>query len=132
MSAVLEPWGAISPRHSTFDVSSYYWLEFYVRSSSEQEPQLSVFFDAADGTRLPPAPVNDCRHIQGGTIEMGVWKKVRIPLSTLNPSGVALSRVSIQNESGAQTALFWVDGLRLVAAQEPSAWVYLPLVVRSQ
>jgi hypothetical protein len=132
MSAVLGPWGAISPRRSTFDASPYYWLEFYVRGSSEDEPQLSVFFDAADGTRLPPAPVNDCRHIKDGTIEIGVWKKVRIPLSVLNPSGVALSRLSIQNKGDAQTALFWVDGLRLVAAQEPSAWSYLPLVVRCQ
>jgi hypothetical protein len=129
IAAVLGPWGAISPRRTPFDVARYHWLEFYVHSSSEQEPQLVVFFDAADGTHLPPAPVNDCRHIDEGTIGMGEWKLVRIPLETLNPAGVALSRLSIQNASGEQTAQFWVDGVRLVAAQEPSEQVYVPLVL---
>jgi hypothetical protein len=132
LSAVLGPWGAISPRRSVFDVGQYHWLEFYVRGSfDEQEPQLAVFFDAVDGTRLPPAPVNDCRYIDGGSIEAGVWKRVRIPLSVLNPSGGALSRVSIQNESDEQTAQFWVDGMRFVAAQEASTQVYIPLVLAS-
>jgi hypothetical protein len=130
IAAVLGPWGAISPRHSTFSADQYHWLEFYVRGSVGQEPQLVVFFDAADGTRLPPVPVNDCRFIGGGTIGAGEWKLVRIPLETLNPAGRSLSRLSIQNESDEQTTQFWVDGVRLVAAQEPSARVFAPLVVR--
>ena len=112
-----------------FSANQYHWLEFHVQGSAGQEPQLVVFFDDAGGTRLPPVPVNDCRYIGDGTIEEGEWKLVRIPLETLNPSGVSLSRLSIQNESGEQTAEFWVDGVRLVAAQEPSSQVFIPLVV---
>jgi hypothetical protein len=129
ISAVLGPWGAISPRRSTFTVDQYRWLEFYVRGPADQQPQLVVFFDGADGTQLPPVPVNDCRHISGGTIEAEGWKLVRIPLETLNPSGLALSRLSIQNKSDEQTGELWVDGVRLVAAQEPSARVFIPLAV---
>jgi len=101
-----------------------------VRGSSEGEPQLRVYLETADGVRLVAAPVNDCRHIAGGHVEAEVWKRVRIPLQDLNPNGLPVVRLTIQNASGAPSPLFWLDNLRLVAAREPAHRVFLPLTVR--
>jgi len=114
----LDAWGALSLWHPAFSAGQYHWLEFYVRGSSSSQPDLVAFFDAEDGTRLSPVPVNDCRHIEAGTIDSGTWKRVRIPLSDLNVPGLDLTRLSIQNRSGEHAALFWIDDIRLVGATE--------------
>jgi hypothetical protein len=114
----LDPWGALSLWHPAFSSSQYHWLEFYVRGSSSSQPDLVAFLDAQDGTRLSPVPVNDCRHIEGGTIDPGTWKQVRIPLSDLNVPGLDLTRLSIQNGSSEDGASFWIDDIRLVGATE--------------
>ncbi len=114
----LDPWGALSLWHPAFTSGQYHWLEFYVRGSSSSQPDLVVFFDAEDGTRLSPVPVNDCRHMEGGTINAGTWKRVRIPLSDLNAPGLDLTRLSIQNGSSEDRASFWIDDIRLVGATE--------------
>jgi hypothetical protein len=114
----LGPWGALSLWHPAFSSSQYHWLEFYVRGSSSSQPDLVAFFDGEDGTRLSPVPVNDCRHIEAGTIDAGTWKRVRIPLSDLNVPGLDLTRLSIQNKSSEDGALFWIDDIRLVGATE--------------
>jgi len=134
IAVTLGPWGALSLWHPAFGSGQYHWLEFYVRGSSSSQPNLSVFFDAENGTKLVHVPVNDCRHIAAGTINAGTWKRVRIPLSYLNAPNLSLTRLTIQDKSGQGSALFWIDDLRLVGAKEPefSSWVYLPVVVRNQ
>jgi hypothetical protein len=133
IAVTLGPWGALSLWHSAFSSGQYHWLEFYVRGSSSSQPDLSVFFDAENGTKLVYVPVNDCRHIAGGTIDAGIWKQVRIPLSYLNAPNLSLTKLTIQDKSGQGSALFWIDDLRLVGAKEPefSSWIYLPVVVRN-
>ncbi len=131
VAAQLEPWGGISlRRNSPFSTREYRWLEFDVRGSSEGEPRLRVYLETAAGERLVIAPVNDCRHIAGGHIEADVWKRVRIPLRDLNPEGLEVVRLTIQNASGDPSPLFWLDNLRLVPAREPTHRVFLPLVAR--
>jgi hypothetical protein len=132
MSVTLQPWGAVSLSHAAFDAQPYTWLEFYVRGGSAIEPELAVFFHAADGangTALPSVPVNDCEYIAGGTIDSGTWKRVLIPLHELNGSGLGLVRLNIQNKDPQNTTQFWIDELRLVGAKEPTAKVMLPLVI---
>jgi hypothetical protein len=119
LAVTLKPWGAVSLYHSAFDAGQYYWLEFYIYASPAGEPQLKAFFDAQDGTLLDRIPVNDCRHIQGGTIDAGVWKLVRIPLSDLNRQGKSLIKVTIQDQG--QGSSFWIDNLRLIAGAAPAA-----------
>lgn len=132
VAARLEPWGGISLRRtSPFSTTEYAWLEMDIRGSSEGEPQLRVYLETAEGKRLVAAPVNDCRHIAGGHIEADVWKRVRIPLRDLNPNGLPVVRLTIQNASGSPSPLFWLDNLRLVGAKEPTYRVFLPLVARN-
>ena len=132
ISVTLGAWGALSLRRPSIASGSYRWLEFYVRGASAQEPMLKVFFHAADDRELLHVPVNDCRHIENGTIEADGWKLVRIPLEDLNPMGADVARLNIQDASGEAGSQLWIDDIRLVAGQPASARVFLPLVVRAQ
>ncbi len=126
ISVTLETWGGLSFWHPAFDSDPYHWLEFWVRGSSSGE-QPWVFFNSEDELRA--RPVGDCRYVEGGTIEAGIWKRVRIPLSDLNAAGRPLTRVSIQDRSGQASTAFWVDEIRLVGARPWS--VCLPTVLRN-
>lgn len=125
ISVSAEPWGTLSLYHPSFDSGRYYWLEFYIRESSSTEKQFRVFANDENDTELRYLPI--CRYLEGGVIEPGVWKRVRIPLTDLNAAGRFLQRVSIRN-FGDEPSLFWVDEIRLVAATRR---VYLPVVIRS-
>ena len=130
ISVELEPWGGFSLHHEPFDTTAYHWFEFHVRSSRPVEPRLAVVLDTADGTRLTPVPVNDCRHIKGGTIASDTWKRVRIPLADLNVPAVEWARFSILNMSGEDLASFMLDDMRLVPAKAVQGKVYLPLITK--
>jgi hypothetical protein len=118
-------WGALQLRHSDFDSTPYYRLEFYVRKSSTAQ-QLGVFVIGND-LELRTRPVDYCRYTDRQPIEPGLWTRVRIPLSDLDASERLLQSVCIRN-LGSQPSSFWVDEIRLVAA----SWhVYLPMVLRS-
>jgi hypothetical protein len=97
-----------------------------VRGSSPGQT-LAAFIHDANDQELRHRPVNDCRYIENGTLDPGVWKRVQIPLSHLDATGRSLTRVSIQNSSGQPSAL-WIDEIRLVAIARR---VYLPLVLRN-
>ncbi len=120
------PWGALSLRGPSFDPRSYAWLEFYVRAAVGSAPDLQVFLDAADGTRLAAVPVNDCRFSDGPLGDAG-WTRVRIPVSDLDPDGRPVDRVSIADRGGT-AASFWVDDLRFLAGKEPVAVQFLPFM----
>jgi hypothetical protein len=131
MAVRLAAWGAVSLWHAPFDAGTYQWLEFYVRGATGHE-KLTVYFHAADGTELCHVPVNDCRHIEGGTIVANQWKRVRIPLTQLNIPQKQLMRLSIQDASGQAATTFWLDDLRLVAAgsSAPAGRVWLSVIAR--
>jgi hypothetical protein len=115
ISITAQAWGTLQLRHSEFDSTPYYWLEFHVRKSSTAQ-QLGVFVIAND-SELRTRPVDYCRYTDGQPIEPGVWTRVRIPLSDLNASDRLLQSVCIRN-LGSQPSSFWVDEIRLVAASE--------------
>ena len=130
ISAGLQAWGAFSLHtNDSIDPSRYYWIEFYIRGNFPETQSLGVFFNNADGTELRKRPVDDCRYIEEGTIEVGVWKQVRIPLTDLNAAEPFLAKISIQDRSGQAPTLFWVDEIRLVAAKSLHL-LYLPCVMR--
>jgi hypothetical protein len=129
ISVTLGAWGALSFWHPAFDSAPYYWLEFYVRGFPPGEQHLWALFYEEDGTELRRRPVDDCRYMEGGTIEAGTWKRARIPLSHLNAADRTLVRVSIQDRSGQAPTGVWVDEIRLVGAV---TWRrYLPMMLRN-
>jgi hypothetical protein len=126
ISITAQAYGALSLGHSNFDSAPYYWLEFYVRTSTTSQ-QLRAFVHDENGSELFYRPIDNCRYIDKKPIEPGVWTRVRIPLSHMDASGRRLQRVSIKNFNS-QPSSFWVDEIRLVGA----SWrVYLPMVIRS-
>lgn len=128
ISVTLGAWETLSFWHPAFDSDPFYWLEFYIRGASSGEQHLWASFFDEDGTRLRQRPVDDCRYIEGGTIESGTWKLVRIPLSDLNAGGRSLAQIAIQNRNDEASTAFWVDEIRLVGAV---TWrVYLPVRLR--
>lgn len=117
ISVTLGAWGGLSLWHVAVDTAPYYWLEFQVRGATPGDQQLWAFLNADDGTELLKRPVDDCRYVADGTIDAGTWKRARIPLDHLNPSGRPVTRVNLQDRSGQAGTAFWVDELRLVAAR---------------
>jgi hypothetical protein len=127
ISLTLRAWGALYLHADpVFDSGPYHWLEFYIRGSPSGEQHLWTFFFDDHDDDLRRRPVDDCRYIEGGSIEAGTWKRVRIPLSDLNAAGRFLGGIAIPDRSGQASTAFWVDEIRLVGA----VWtVHLPLVI---
>lgn len=117
ISASLDPGGALSFWRPSFSTGGYQWLEFYVRGSAAGSQQLLAYLSDDGGAELRKRPVNDCRYVEGGVIEPGVWKRVLIPLSHLNANGKTLSRIFIQDGRGQTSNTFWVDDIKLVGAK---------------
>jgi hypothetical protein len=128
IAVTLDPWGALSLWHPPFSTSAYGWLEFAVLGSQENI-QLQVYMEAEDGTPLCHVPVNDPRHIEGGSISTQTWRTVRLPLAYLNAPDVPVNRISIQSQEGARAVTLWIDAIRFVGAQEgqPFHTVSVPL-----
>ncbi len=123
ISVTAQAWGALSLHHANFDTSPYYWLEFFVRESAAGQ-QLRVFANDEQDTEL--LYLSLCRYSEGGVIEPGTWKRIRVPLPDLNAAQRLIQRIAIKNYSD-QSSTFWVDEVRLIAA----TWrVYLPVAIR--
>ena len=132
ISAGLYAWGALSLHtDEPINPNTYHWLEFYIRGSTPGTQNLWAFFNNTTGDALRKRPIDDCRYMENGTIEADVWKHVRIPLSDLNTWEYRLQQLSFQDRSGQAPTIFWVDEIRLVAA-EPLQAIYLPLVIKLQ
>ncbi len=127
LQAAVDPWGAVSLWNPGIDQSAYSWLEFRILGSLAEDQHLVLFVETDDGIEQDHVPVDDCRHIEGGTLATDQWKLVRIPLSDLNRSGKHISRITVQNQSSV-TASFWIDDLRLIGAQEATARAFLPAI----
>jgi Glycoside Hydrolase Family 113 len=112
----LDPDGAVSLGHPPFSSAPYYFLEFYIRGSSGDEPLLWVYGYDIDGKPLLRTPVNDQRYIDAGKIKAGKWSRVFIPLADMGVTRGQISRFSIQDRSGKGTTVFWIDDFWLLGA----------------
>lgn len=121
-AAINQPWGALYLHHNGVNTTPYTYLEFYARLSSAGQPISVVTFDDGDEV-LRERPIGDCRYTGGVPIAAGTWTRVRLPLEHLAADGRVLGGMAIQ---AAQTGTFWVDELRLVAAD---TGVYAPIIL---
>ena len=117
----LDSQGGLSFRRADFYTSSWEALEFYIHGGTDGGQQLRVFLHGAGGgqtgTELPPVSLNDPAYIDGGAVDAGVWKRVRIPLADLSGANTVISRVNVQ--AVGDQPLFHLDAMRLVASTTP-------------
>jgi hypothetical protein len=114
ISATLGPWSALSFWHAPFPTDRYGYLTFWIRGSSDGELHLWALFFDEQGAELRRRRVDDCRYIEGGTIEPERWKQVVIPLVDLDAARRTVTRVAIQDRSGQPASKLWLDEIQLV------------------
>lgn len=123
----LQPWGGLSLWHDYWDPGGYHYLEFYVRSAGPNPSHLWAFFyDDPDTGARRNRPADDCRYVDGGILDVGVWKRVLIPLRDMESDHGPLTRLALQESAGENTT-FWVDEIQVVGA---TWYAHLPMVFR--
>lgn len=116
ISVTLGTWGGLSFWHSAFPADAYTWLELYLRPGQGDTHPLEAFFYDDSGQELFKRHLDDCRYVEGGTLQPDAWNRVLIPLEHLGVSGHQVARITIQNDS-TQPVSFWVDAIRLVGSR---------------
>jgi hypothetical protein len=117
LRAKLGPSGALSFWHEVFFSYPYFYLEFSIRASTQDETQLWVYFHDRTGAPLLRVPIDDSRFVQGGALATDKWMRVLVPLTAMNAFRIPLCRLTLQDRSGFGTETFWIDDLRLIGAR---------------
>ncbi len=117
IAATFAPWGGLSLWHEPVVTTPYRWLEFYVRGAAPGGQHVGAFFHDAQDNELRAQPVDSCRYIEDGSIAADRWKRVRIPLMHLDAANRLISRVTLNERTGAANVSIRVDAIRLLAGQ---------------
>lgn len=117
-------WGALSLHHEPIDTTPYYYLSFYLRQATGGNA-LHVYFNDAGDIERSDVPAADCRYAGGEPLPANTWRRVLIPLTDLGAADDLITRLTFLN-TGDGALRFWLDDVRLVAADESS---YLPIVL---
>lgn len=105
-------WGALSLHYGAWgsegiNPASYTGLEFAVYAPVSGT-SLSIFFESDNGQTFPK--------VNTGTIAAGSWRVISVPMSQLNPNGITINRISIQEISGT-TKTFYIDNLKFTGSE---------------
>jgi len=117
-------WGALSLHHAAVDTTPYAYLSFALRQSAATNTLLVSVADAADSDLLD-APAADCRYGNGAPLPANTWRRVLIPLDDLGAADTLITRLTFLN-TGDAALRFWIDDLKLVAADESTV---LPIIL---
>ena len=114
----LDPNGAI-----TFDgglstelLSRYTHLVFYINGGQTADQQLYVEVKSEDNIVLGESVVIS-DYLDGAPIQPGKWYQVMIPFSVLTPQALPFAWFDIGDASGNGASTFYIDDIRLIAAQ---------------
>ena len=109
---------------NSVSTAPYYYLSFYLRQAAVTNA-LIVYAQDENGDELLDAPAADCRYVGGTPLPANTWRRVLIPLADLGAADGQISQLTFVN-TGDASLRFWIDDLRLVAADESA---YLPIVL---
>jgi hypothetical protein len=110
-------YNAVSFTHptSSFAISTYPTLHFWIRGGSSGSQQLELFVGSDRNNVTPPvhAPLNG--FIAGGSISASQWREVTVPLAAPPLSAVgSVERIDLQSEAGgAAQAAVYIDDISL-------------------
>ena len=110
-------WGALSLHHTDLDTAPYSDLQFWVNGGSAGGQKLRLSAELAavgqPGVDIDPLPTN-------------AWRQVTLSLASLGIASKAnFSRFSLQDRTGAASATFYLDDMKLVASGTPPPAVVL-------
>ena len=113
-----ERWKCLSLFHTDFNSGAWDALEFYIHGGTSGGQILNV--TTRKSTLLgkkerTPILLNNPAYIDGGTVDAGQWKQVRIPLSDLKPKNGTISRIAIDCPPLGEQNTYYIDSIRLVA-----------------
>jgi hypothetical protein len=103
-------WAGLSLQKAGVSTSPYVRLSFAIRPNGTTLPRMFAFFHSATGATLTKVDIRPFATPVGNG-----WLRVSIPLANLGAVATTISRVDLQEGTGAAQPTFFVDDLRLVA-----------------
>ncbi len=114
---VSQPAGSVLAfgRHSAFSTAGYDFLEFSVNGGNSDDQKLRVVLFDASGMEIRRGSVslNRNEYIDGGSLSINSWKKVRIPLKRLRATNSEITKIAIMNNSP-KSQLFLIDEIMFI------------------
>jgi len=111
--------GAFSILASGVNAKPYTWLEFYINSGDNTKRLLSLNVTGSDN-KLPEkylwVNILNPDILEGGTLRVGQWQRVRIPLTLLMDKVGIITRITLQDQTGRPQGDFYLANIRLVGA----------------
>ncbi len=102
-------WGGLSLKHAGLNTAPYSYLEFYIYPSTLNLSNIRVSLYNSAGAVM--TQVNPAAYATNAT---GGWRKVLIPLSALGGVNTTITRVQLQENTGATQPVYYLDNLRFV------------------
>lgn len=110
-------WAGCSLHRANLDTSPYESLVFWIHGGASGGQRLLVFAELAD---VPQPSVNL------PALTANTWQQITLSLTALGVAGKPnLTRINLQDRSGAAPATFYVDDLVLVSAASPPPAIVL-------
>jgi len=102
-------------RHKPFSTAGYEFLEFSVNGGNTDDQKLRVVLFDASGTEIPKGSIrlNGDEYIDGGSLSINSWKKVRIPLRKLRANNAKITKIAIMNNSPT-SQVFFIDEIMFI------------------
>jgi hypothetical protein len=113
LAVTFQAWGGLYFRRASTSVSGMATLELYANGGASAGKQIAV--RAISGTASTPnVPLST--YCSGGTIPANAWTRCRVPLSALLPAGGALDGFWLQEGSGINLPVMYIDSVALLPA----------------
>ncbi len=110
LSATLPDQGFLSLKHSAFDMTPYYGLEFYIMKTALTE---NLKISIIDENSLEHRQLPLCRFVTN-PLEPYTWWHVFISLDDLDVSGKRIQEITFTNKTHHNTPV-WLDELRFIS-----------------
>ncbi len=108
-------WGGLSLHHAGLDTTPYSHLEFYINPQSLNLSNIRVALYNSAGVAM--TEINPTSY---ATDRGGGWRNVLIPLAALNGVNKIITRVQLQEATGASQPIYYVDELGFISREPVS------------
>jgi hypothetical protein len=107
-------YSGLSLQRANTSTSPYTHLSFAIRPGTATIPRILASFNSPTGAELTKVDIRPFASVLGNG-----WSQVSIPLTAMGAAATTVSRLNIQEGTGAAQPLFHLDDLRLTAGSAP-------------